>query len=112
MSDTETIEAPTAPAAPEEAPSDEKDEKADIDKENELGTGKPPPEDGLCRNCRNRRKLNRHKLCYPCWVGDEIEQREKKEGREWKPGDPHPAWCGCEGLGEHKNRDGSSRGNN
>jgi hypothetical protein len=74
--------------------------------------GAKPPEDGLCRNCKMRRRLNRFKLCYPCWVEAEIIDREKREGREWKPGDPHPEWCHCEGLGEHKSASGASRGNN
>ncbi len=112
MSETETIDAPTTEKIADEVKAIEEATAPDVDKENTLDTGKPPPEDGLCRNCKARRKLNRHKLCYPCWVEDEIVTREKKEGREWKPGEPHPAWCGCEGLGEHKNRDGSSRGNN
>jgi hypothetical protein len=36
----------------------------------------------------------------------------KKRGVEWKPGDPHPSFCSCEGLGEHKNGDGTARGFN
>lgn len=79
------------------------------DKKDDITGGSKPPHDGLCRNCRKRVPLNRFKLCYACWVEDEISSREKKEGREWKSGDAHPTWCHCEGLGEHRHRDGSDR---
>lgn len=74
--------------------------------------GAKPPADGLCRNCKRRVALNRFKLCYPCWVEAEIIDREKKEGREWKPGEAHPSWCHCEGLGEHRLASGADRGAN
>ena len=96
---------PAGPQAPAEAPPDR---EADAEPRPTTG-GAKPPEDGLCRNCRQRRRLNRFKLCYPCWVEAEIADREKREGREWKPGDPHPAWCKCEGLGEHRLPGGADR---
>lgn len=99
-----------APAEPKAEPTPDKEADANP---RPTGTGgAKPPEDGLCRNCRQRRKLNRFKLCYPCWVESEISDREKREGRAWKPGDKHPDWCHCEGLGEHKNGDGTARGFN
>jgi hypothetical protein len=77
-----------------------------------LAGSRKPPEDGKCKRCGMVRRLNRHKMCYPCYVETEIMEREKREGREWIPGDKHPDWCHCEGLGEHKNGDGSQRGIN
>lgn len=104
--------APAAPVADPKAPEEtEAERRGDMEERPHTG-GAKPPEDGLCRNCRMRRRLNRFKLCYPCWVEAEITDREKKAGREWKAGDPHPAWCNCEGLGEHKNADGTARGFN
>lgn len=106
------VEGPiVAPADPtlKELPPEDKEDSADA---RPTTGGAKPPEDGLCRNCKRRVRLNRFKLCYPCWVEAEIIDREKKEGREWKPGDKHPAWCHCEGLGEHKSGGGASRGNN
>jgi hypothetical protein len=102
----EEVERPTAPLPPAE-----EDREADADPRPSCG-GAKPPEDGLCRSCKRRLPLNRHRLCYKCWVEAEIMDREKREGRDWKPGDPHPAWCGCEGLGEHKSGDGTARGFN
>lgn len=112
LAETETLEETLLgdPVADDEVTSQE--EVPDIDDENSTHTGQKPPEDGLCRNCRQRRKLNRHRLCYPCWVEDEIYLNEKAQGREWKAGDPHPGWCHCVGLGEHQSPDGSSRGFN
>lgn len=112
------IETPTAPVeAPIEAPK-EKEKKSELEEAEEDAEPKDehgatkPPEDGLCRNCRQRKPLNRLKLCYPCWVELCLKDEAKKRGGEWKSGDPHPAWCSCEGLGEHKNGDGTARGFN
>lgn len=108
VAEPEVAPAPAAPKPPEES---EVQRRGEEDPRPTHG-GAKPPEDGLCRNCRQRRRLNRFKLCYPCWVEAEIIDREKREGREWKAGDPHPSWCHCEGLGEHQNGDGSARGFN
>lgn len=111
--ETETADPAVAPAEPTEKLFEETEAQRRGDEQERPSTGgAKPPEDGLCRNCRQRRHLNRFKLCYPCWVEAEIIDREKREGRQWKPGDPHPAWCHCEGLGEHKNPDNTARGFN
>lgn len=103
--DTETKGADTESKDAPKTPSEDKEDGAD--KKDETTGGAKPPADGLCRNCRKRVPLNRFKLCYACWVESEITDREKKLGREWRPGDKHPGWCHCEGLGEHRLTDGS-----
>lgn len=120
VAETETAEpaAPTAaPAAePEAKPAEERtaldDARDAADPKDELTGGAKPPEDGLCRECKRRRRLNRLKLCYPCFAELVLAEECKKRGVEWKPGDKHPDFCGCEGLGEHPERDrGAWRGN-
>lgn len=100
---------------PAEAPAEEKsaldEAKDDAEPKDENG-GAKPPEDGPCRECRRHRRLNRLRLCYACWVALSLADDMKKRGVEWKPGDKHPDWCGCEGLGEHRMPDGSDRGAN
>lgn len=112
-------ETPTAPveAPPTETPKEEEKKSAldeaeeDAEPKDENG-GSKPPEDGLCRECKRRRHLNRLKLCYPCFVDLVIMDETKKRGIEWKSGDKHPDFCACEGLGEHPGRDhGAWRGN-
>ena len=66
-----------------------------------------PPRNGICRRCGKNRPINRLMLCYHCWVKTNLED---KNG--WREGIPHPADCGCIGLGEHASRDGTSRGLN
>jgi hypothetical protein len=109
--ETATVETPEQQAEEiareKDAP---KEDKPDLDKENDHG--RKPPETGKCKRCGLERPLNRLKLCYRCWVIEEIKDVEKQNGRAWNEGDPHPAWCHCEGLGEHKNGDGTSRGLN
>ncbi len=74
--------------------------------------GAEPPKEGSCRECKRVRRLNRLKLCYPCFVELVLMDEAKKRGHEWKPGDKHPDFCSCEGLGEHPDRDrGAWRGN-
>jgi hypothetical protein len=111
---------PEAPVAPVESPPEkatEKDKSAledafdDADPKDENG-GVKPPEDGKCRECKRLRRLNRLKLCYPCFAELVLAEEAKKRGHPWKPGDPHPDFCACEGLGEHKNADGTARGFN
>lgn len=102
--EAEVLEAPAIPETEPKTPPETKESEKKI-----LKRSRKPPDDGLCRRCKQRRKLNRHKLCYPCFVESEIIDREKLEGKEWIPGDPHPSWCCCEGLGEHQERDGTSR---
>lgn len=110
--EVKTAEPAVAPAAAPKEPELTEAQKRGEEEPRPTHGGAKPPEDGLCRNCRQRRRLNRFKLCYPCWVEAEIVDGEKKRGREWKPGDTHPEWCHCEGLGEHKVRDGGAwRGN-
>ena len=116
--ETETAPAPTeapvaepVPAAPEEKPSALDDAK-DMAEDRPSTGGAKPPEDGNCRECKRLRRLNRLKLCYPCFVELVLMDEAKKRGVEWKAGDKHPDWCGCEGLGEHPERDrGAWRGN-
>ena len=121
-SESEVADPETAdPAAPAEAPapdeSKDEDKSAlldaldDAEPKDENG-GTKPPEDGLCRECKRRRPLNRLKLCYPCFVELVIIDEAKKRGYEWKTGNPHPDWCACEGLGEHRKPDGTYRGAN
>lgn len=101
------LEAP-APAAEPSALDDAKDQAAPKDENG----GAKPPEDGQCRECKRLRRLNRLRLCYPCFVELNLTDLAKKRGEKWKPGAPHPAWCDCEGLGEHPERDnGAWRGN-
>ena len=107
MAETETIE---KPAEKTEEPKEK--EKPDLDKENSRDIGQKPPESGKCKICGFERALNQHRVCYPCYVSENLKDHFKKMGKEWNVGDPHPAWCDCEGLGEHKNPDGSFRGNN
>jgi hypothetical protein len=116
----ETIPAPSeTPAAPgetktgkDETPSALDDARDAAEPKDELTGGAKPPEDGLCRECKRRRRLNRLKLCYPCFAELVLAEEAKKRGHAWKPGDRHPDWCGCEGLGEHPERDrGAWRGN-
>ena len=76
---------------------------ADVDKENQQpSTGRRKPGEGQCKRCGEIRQVNRHKLCYRCWVITELE----KSG--WREGQPHPDWCKCEGLGEHTQGDGKT----
>ena len=114
--ETETPVAPTAPAEAPAAPPEEKksalEEAFDAAEPKDEHGGSKPPEDGLCRECGRRRRLNRLRTCYPCFVELVLMDEAKKRGFQWKPGDKHPDWCGCEGLGEHKSGGGASRGNN
>lgn len=57
-----------------------------------------PPKDGPCKRCGQDKPLNRLMLCYPCWVKTELE----KTG--WREGMPHPDWCHCEGIKDHKRK--------
>lgn len=107
---------PEAPAAPApDAPAPEKsalDEAKEDAKDRPSTGGAEPPTEGNCRECKMLRRLNRLKLCYPCFVQLVLMDEAKKRGVEWKPGDKHPDWCSCEGLGEHPDRDhGAWRGN-
>lgn len=114
--ETEVAE-PVAPAAPSEKSKEDEqksalDEARDQAEPKDAHGGSKPPEDGRCRECRRLRRLNRLRLCYPCYVELNIADGMKKRGQEWKPGDKHPAWCDCEGLGEHPERDnGAWKGN-
>ena len=65
-----------------------------------------PPSDGKCKVCQEVKPLNRHHICYACWVSDNL----RRDG--WKDGQPHPESCHCEGLGQHQNKDGSDKGSN
>jgi hypothetical protein len=107
-------EAPATPAA-EPKPAEEKtalDEAKDMADERSSTGGAEPPKEGHCRECKRLRKLNRLRLCYPCFVELVLMDEAKKRGYQWKPGDKHPDWCSCEGLGEHPERDGGAwRGN-
>ena len=75
--------------------------------------GMPKTDLGTCVRCGEKRNINRHGLCYRCHVNTRLENWSKTTGSGWKIGDPHPDWCDCQGLGEHKSRDGNtSRGMN
>ncbi len=106
--------APVAPVAeppPTDAPS-ALDDAEDQAKERPSTGGAEPPEEGPCRECKRLRRLNRLRLCYPCFVELVLMDEAKRRGHEWKPGDKHPDFCSCEGLGEHPERDrGAWRGN-
>lgn len=106
--------APAAPAAEPPAKADPSaldDAKDQAEKRPDCG-GAKPPEDGPCRECKRLRRLNRLRLCYPCFVELVLMEEAEKRGFKWKPGDQHPDWCSCEGLGEHAGRDrGAWRGN-
>lgn len=78
----------------------ESEEKPDLDKIEK----RSPPKRGICRRCGEDKPVNRVMLCYPCWVITEIEDKERKAGREWFPGMPHPDWCHCEIPGAHPER--------
>ncbi len=69
--------------------------------------GSRPPKEGPCKRCGNDRPLNRLFLCYKCWVITNIEDEAKSRGETWTSGQPHPAWCKCEGLGAHPDQGGS-----
>lgn len=105
------VVAPAAEPGTKDKPS-ALDEAKDAADPKDAHGGAKPPEDGLCRECKRRRKLNRLRLCYPCFAELVLAEEAKKRGVAWKPGDKHPDWCGCEGLGEHTNGDGSARGFN
>lgn len=92
MSDTLVVEGKEI--APVEAPLKFGDKPEGV--EDAERRARKPPEEGPCKHCGQRARLNRLKLCYPCWVLLEIMDKEKAAGREWIPGDPHPAWCRCE----------------
>ena len=114
--ETETPTETEAPAAPPaEKPAEEKsalDEAKEMAEDRPSTGGAEPPKQGHCRECGRLRKLNRLKLCYPCWAILVLAEECKRRGIEWKPGDKHPDYCGCEGLGEHPERDhGAWRGN-
>ncbi len=74
--DPETIPAPAeTPAAPGETKEGKDETRSALDDardaaepKDELTGGAKPPEDGLCRECKRRRRLNRLKLCYPCFA--------------------------------------------
>jgi len=108
MNETETIEKTEAPA-PAEAPAQQVPDK---DKENDRDTGAAPPKRGICRRCGLDKPINRLMLCYRCFVITNLEDDAKRRGESWHENDPHPDNCGCVGLGEHKSKDGSSRGFN
>ena len=57
-----------------------------------------PPTGGMCRRCGQNKPINRLMLCYPCWVKSELENSG------WKDGQPHPDWCHCEGIKDHKRK--------
>jgi len=57
--------------------------------------GVVPPKRGICRRCGLDKPINQLMLCYTCWVIVNIEDRERKEGRDWNPRMPHPEWCRC-----------------
>jgi hypothetical protein len=105
------------PAAPVEAPVEKEKKSAleeayeDAEPKDEHG-GSKPPHNGNCRECKRDRPLNRLKLCYACFVELVLMDEAKKRSDPWKPGESHPKWCACEGLGEHTNSDGSPRGFN
>jgi hypothetical protein len=72
-----------------------------------------PDRIGVCGRCGEPRQVNSKSLCYRCHVNTNLEAWAKSTGSGWKIGDPHPDWCDCQGLGEHKSRDGkTSRGMN
>jgi hypothetical protein len=107
--ETVVVEPPAAPPKEEKSALDDAKDAAEP---KDANGGSKPPEDGTCRECKRLRRLNRLRLCYPCYVELNIADGMKKRGQEWKPGDKHPAWCDCEGLGEHPERDnGAWRGN-
>lgn len=61
-----------------------------------------PPNEGKCKICDQFKPLNRHKICYACYVKENL----RKDG--WAGG-PHPDSCGCTGLGGHETK--KSEGN-
>jgi len=86
--------------APASAPPKEDEKPEDI-----KDRARKPPKDGKCKRCGQDKPLNRLMLCYPCWVIVNIQDTEKKAGRDWLPGiDPHPGWCQCEIIGAHPDR--------
>ena len=72
--------------------------------------GRKPPKEGICKRCGLDKPVNRLSLCYSCFVITNIEDREKKEGREWTPSMAHPSWCKCELPGKHPEVGGSLNG--
>ena len=53
-----------------------------------------------CIRCGRLEPINTRSQCYQCFVWSNIERIERSLGREWLPGDEHPAWCDCT-LPEH-----------
>lgn len=108
-----TVVAPDAPAVPAEEKKKSALEEAyeEAEPKSDHG-GSEPPKNGVCRECGLERRLNRLRLCYRCWSILVLMEECEKRGFAWKPGDPHPDFCSCEGLGEHKSADGSPRGFN
>ncbi len=82
-------EAPVAPATEPPKP-EEKESFDDIEKR-----ARKPPADGPCKGCGENKPLNRLMLCYKCWVYKRLNDADK----DWLPGDPHPAGCGCDAPG-------------
>lgn len=108
---TAPAETPAADPGTKDAPSALNDAKDAAEERPDCGGAKPPT-DGTCRECKRVRRLNRLRLCYPCFVELVLMDEAKKRGIEWKPGEKHPDFCSCEGLGEHPDRDrGAWRGN-
>lgn len=105
--EAEVLERPEA--APVEAPP-APPQKADKGPEYEHGCA--PPKKGPCRRCGRNLPLNRLMLCYRCWTITNLEEDAKSRGDFWGEGMPHPATCGCVGLGEHSSGDGTVRGLN
>lgn len=115
LDETETLPSAPPAEAPEKKPEKKKsalDEAKEDAEPKDAHGGSKPPGDGRCRECKLPRKVNRLGLCYPCFVELVLMEEAEKRNHKWKPGDPHPDWCSCEGLGEHKNEDGTARGFN
>ena len=91
MSEQEVL--PTEEIIEKVLPEKEKEE----DLEDLKKRSRKPPENNKCKICGQYKPLNRLKLCYECWVLEEL----KKDG--WSGG-PHPNSCGCTGLGGHEAR--------
>jgi len=86
----QVAEPEVAPPAADKPKPKEKESIEDIEKR-----GRKPPADGPCKGCGENKPLNRLMLCYKCWV----YKRLNDENKDWLPGDPHPAHCGCDAPG-------------
>jgi len=65
--------------------------------------GTKPPGDGKCRVCKRSIKVNSKRVCYECFV----KQNLRDAG--WTRNDVHPWWCECVLMVPHVDRNQTDR---